>query len=64
MKYWSTPKQAARVIADVLLNASGETGVYYDDEGHPMLPSALLQVPSFTARVVAETRALLATKPS
>ena len=64
MKYWSTPRQAARVIANVLMNARGETGVYYDDEGHPMLASALVQDPRFTARVVAETRALLATKPS
>ncbi len=64
MKYWSTPRQAARVIAKVLMNAPGETGVYYDDEGHPMLASALVQDPRFTARVVAETRALLATKPS
>ena len=64
MKYWSTPKQAARVITKVVMNAPGETGVYYDDEGQPMLASALVQDPSFTARVVAETRALLATDPS
>ncbi len=64
MKYWSTPKQAARVITKVLMNAPGETGVYYDDEGHPMLASAFVQNPRFTARVVAETRALLATDPS
>ncbi len=60
MKYWSTPEQAARVITNVVLNASGDTGVYYDDEDHPMLPSALVQDPTFTACVVAETRALLA----
>ncbi len=64
MKYWSTPKQAARVIAKVVMNAPGETGVYYDDEGHPMLASALVRDPSFPARVVAETRVLLATIPS
>lgn len=63
MKYWSTPTQAARVITKVVLNASGQTGVYYDDEGRPMLPSTLVQDPSFTACVVAETRALLATNP-
>ena len=63
MKYWSTPKQAAHVITRVVLNASGETGVYYDDEGHPMLASALVRDPSFTACVVAETRALLTTNP-
>ena len=64
MKYWSTPAQAASVITNAALNPSGKTGVYYDDEGHPMLPSARIQDPYFTARVVAETRAFLATKVS
>ena len=64
MKYWSTPAQAARVITDAVLNPSGKTGVYYDDEGHPMLPSTLVRDPNFTARVVAETRALLASDPA
>ncbi len=63
MKYWSTPAQAARVITDAVLNPSGQTGVYYDDEGQPMLPSTLVRDPNFTARVVAETRSLLATYP-
>ena len=62
MKYWSTPAQAARVITMAALNPSGKTGVYYDDKGNPMLPSARIQDPHFTARVVAETRALLATE--
>lgn len=61
MKYWSTPKQAARVITKALLNESGASGLYYDDKGRPMLGSALVQDSKFTARVVAETRALLAT---
>ena len=60
MKYWSTPRQAARVITKVVINAPGETGVYYDDKGHPMLASALVRNPAFATRVVAETRALLA----
>ncbi len=60
VKYWSIPKQAARVIAKVLMNESGETGRYYDDKGEPMLGSVLVRDPKFTARVVAETRALLA----
>ena len=47
----------------VLMNESGQTGVYYDDEGHPTLGSTLVRDPKFTARVVAETRALLATVP-
>jgi NAD(P)-dependent dehydrogenase (short-subunit alcohol dehydrogenase family) len=63
MKYWSTPKRAARVITKALMNESGQTGIYYDDEGHPMPGSTLVRDPNFTARVVAETRALLATIP-
>ena len=61
MKYWSTPKQAAKVITDVLINSSGSTGTYYDDKGQPMLPSTLVRDPHFTARVVNETRDLLGT---
>ena len=64
MKYWSTPAQAARVITNAVLNPSGESGVYYDDEGRPMLPSTLIRDPNFTARVVAETRGLLASHPA
>jgi len=64
IKYWSTSKQAADVITKVLLNESGRTGVYYDDEGQPMQPSALVRDPKFTARVVTETRSLLATVPA
>ena len=61
IKILSTPKRAARVIAKVLLNETGETGVYYDEKGHPMLGSAQVRDPRFQDRVVAETRALLAT---
>jgi NAD(P)-dependent dehydrogenase (short-subunit alcohol dehydrogenase family) len=61
IKYWSTPKLAAPVITNVLVNESGETGVYYDEKGHPMLASALVRDPQFQDHVVAETRALLAT---
>jgi NAD(P)-dependent dehydrogenase (short-subunit alcohol dehydrogenase family) len=61
MKYWSTPKRAGRVAAQVLIDASGQTGVYYDEGGHPMQGSALVRDPKFQDRVVAETRALLAT---
>jgi NAD(P)-dependent dehydrogenase (short-subunit alcohol dehydrogenase family) len=64
IKYWSTPKRAARVITQVLLNESGRTGVYFDEEGQPMLASTLVRDPKFTARVVAETRSLLATVPA
>jgi NAD(P)-dependent dehydrogenase (short-subunit alcohol dehydrogenase family) len=61
IKYWSTPKRAARVITNVLMNESGKTGVYYDDGGQPMLGSELVRDPQFQDRVVAETRDLLAT---
>jgi hypothetical protein len=61
IKILSTPKRAARVITKVLLNESGETGIYYDERGHPMLGSVLVRDPNFQDRVVAETRALLAT---
>ena len=64
MKYWSTPKRAGRVAAKVLIDASGQTGIYYDERGHPMLGSALVRDPKFQDRVVAETRALLSTVPA
>ena len=64
MKYWSTPKRAGRVATKVLIDASGLTGIYYDEGGHPMLGSVLVRDPKFQDRVVAETRALLSTVPS
>jgi hypothetical protein len=60
----STPKRAARVKTTVLINASGQTGIYYDEGGHPMLGSMLASDPTFTDRVVNETRALLSTIPT
>lgn len=64
MKFLSTPKRAARVITEILIDASGRTGVYYDERGHPMLSSALVRDPNFQDRVVTETRALLSMIPS
>ena len=64
MKYWSTPKRAGRVATKVLIDASGQTGIYYDERGHPMLGSALVRDPKFQDRVVAETRVLLSTVPA
>jgi NAD(P)-dependent dehydrogenase (short-subunit alcohol dehydrogenase family) len=63
IKILSTPKRAARVITKILIDASGQTGVYYDEGGRPMLGSALVRDPKFQDRVVAETRALLAAIP-
>lgn len=64
IRYWSTPGRAAKVITDVLLNEPGGTGGYYDERGRPMRGSALARDPEFQDRVVAETRALLATVPA
>jgi NAD(P)-dependent dehydrogenase (short-subunit alcohol dehydrogenase family) len=61
IKYWSNPKRAAEVITTVLTDDAFLTGVYYDENGRPMLGSALVRDPAFQDRVVAETRALLAT---
>ncbi len=61
IKYWSTPKRAAQVITKVLTDDSTATGVYYDENGTPMLGSKQVRDPAFSDRVVAETRALLAT---
>ncbi len=55
IKYWSTPKRAARVITEVLTADSDQTGVYYDEDGKPMLGSAQARDPAFVARYVAET---------
>ena len=59
IKILTTSKLAARVITTVMLNASGHTGVYYDERGRPMLGSARVRDPKFQDRVVAETRTLL-----
>ncbi len=61
IKYWSTPKRAARVITEVLTSESDATGTYYDENGKPMLASAQVREAAFADRYVAETRALLAT---
>ena len=63
IKYWSSPELAAHVISKALMNEEEKTGVYYDEKGQAMQASTLLREPGFTARVVAETRALLATLP-
>ena len=63
IKYWSTPKHAARVITKALTSEPGQTGVYYDENAKPMAASAQVSDPAFACRVVTETRALLATVP-
>jgi NAD(P)-dependent dehydrogenase (short-subunit alcohol dehydrogenase family) len=61
IKVLSTPKRAARVFSKILLDTSGQTGVYYDESGHPMQGSVLLRDPQFQATVVSETRTFLPT---
>lgn len=57
--YASTPKKSAKVICGVLTNGLGQTGIYFNEKGKPMLGSALSQDPNFQDRVVSETRAFL-----
>jgi NAD(P)-dependent dehydrogenase (short-subunit alcohol dehydrogenase family) len=64
IRYWSTSARAGKLITNAALNEPGVTGVYYDERGEPMLGSALVRDPEFQDRVVAETRALLATVPA
>ena len=59
VKYWSTPKRAARVITGIMISTTDQTGIYCDDSGHPMVGSKCARDPKFTSRVVAETRAFL-----
>ena len=58
-KYRSTPEQAAKIIAKVVVNTSGATGVYYDEKRRPMMGSQHAHDPIFQDRVVSETRAFL-----
>jgi len=56
----STPEQAGRVITKVLLNEADVSGVYFDEKGGRMQASERVRNPEFRARVMRETRALLA----
>jgi NAD(P)-dependent dehydrogenase (short-subunit alcohol dehydrogenase family) len=61
MKFLSTSKRAGRVISKILTDTSGQSGIYYDEGGEPMPGSTFVRDPKFQDRIVAETRALLAT---
>ena len=61
MPHYTTPKKAAVVIARILTSEKPDTGVYFDENGEPMRGSTQVHDPAFQDRVVAETRALLAT---
>ncbi|MGN8198111.1 SDR family NAD(P)-dependent oxidoreductase [Salinisphaera sp. RV14] len=64
LKYWSTPKRAARLATTVLTDTSTTTGVYYGDDGQPMAASSRARNPEFQDELVAQTRILLATVPA
>lgn len=51
------------MITKILIDASGQTGVYYDESGRPMQGSALVRDLEFQDRVFAETCSLLASVP-
>jgi NAD(P)-dependent dehydrogenase (short-subunit alcohol dehydrogenase family) len=59
IKNWSTPARAARLETEVLTDMSGKTGIYYDEKGHAMHGSALVQDPTFQDLIISETRAFL-----
>jgi NAD(P)-dependent dehydrogenase (short-subunit alcohol dehydrogenase family) len=61
MPHYTTPKKAAVVITRILTSQKPDTGVYFDENGEPMRGSTQVHDPAFQDRVVAETRALLAT---
>ncbi|NPC69889.1 SDR family NAD(P)-dependent oxidoreductase [Corallococcus exiguus] len=60
VKILTTSKRAGRVLSQLLVDTSGQTGIYFDEGGRPMRGSPQLHDPQFQDRVVAETRAFLA----
>jgi len=58
-RYRSTPERSARIVAQVLSDQSGVTGVYFDEKGKPMHGSVLARDHSFQKRLLAETREFL-----
>ncbi|MBS0276091.1 MAG: SDR family NAD(P)-dependent oxidoreductase [Proteobacteria bacterium] len=61
VKAMSTQSKASRLLARLMRNDAGATGIYYDESGDAMKQTSQeVRDPDFTKRVVAETRALLA----
>src|SRR5262245_25507152 len=60
LPYFSTPKRAARVATQAVLNRAGQTAGDLDEGGNPMQPSKQAQDVALQNRVVAQTRAFLA----
>lgn len=61
LKILTTSKRAGRMLSTLLIDPAGGTGIYFDERGRPMAGSTQLRDPKFQDRVVAETRAFLAT---
>lgn len=59
-KFRSTPERSAKIITQVLTDRSGQTGVYFDEKGRPMRGSDIAHDAQFQDRVLAETRAFIA----
>lgn len=59
VKVLSTPQRAARLITDIMTDASNQSGCYFDESGHIMQGSKLVHDQQFQKRVVSETRTLL-----
>ena len=62
-QYRSTPERTAHVISTTFTQRRDETGVYYDEKGRPMVGSKTALDRDFQERVIAQTRAFLATVP-
>lgn len=63
LPHFTTSKRAARVITHIVMDPSHATGVYYDEDGHPMRASRQVNDPAFSDRYIQESRDLLATVP-
>jgi hypothetical protein len=50
-------RRAGRMIAKILTDASGQSGIYCDEGAQPMLGSTFVCDPKFQGRIVVETRA-------
>ncbi len=59
-RYRHTPERAARVITRIMTDKSRGTDAYFDHHGKPTPGSTLALDPDFQDRVLAETRAFLA----
>lgn len=57
---WSSPGRVGRVVDQILKDASFASGTYFDYSGRPQRGSTMASDPRLAARMVAETRQLLA----